>query len=178
MSRVGSKPIPIPAGVEVTLDADEVRVKGPKGQLSHKLPPRVSVVLEEGQLVVSRRSAEQRDRGFHGLARALLANAVHGVTQNFEKALEIQGIGYRAEHQDNKVVFQLGYSHPVEYTIPEGVEIVVEKQTRVVVRSADKQLVGQVAADIRKLRKRDVYKGKGVRYEGERVKLKAGKTGA
>jgi large subunit ribosomal protein L6 len=178
MSRIGRKPIPIPSGVEVKVADGTVSVKGPKGQVSHKLPPRIGVAIEDGQVKVSRNSDEQQDRGFHGLARALIANAVEGVSNSFSKALEIQGIGYRAEHQGEKVVFQLGYSHPVEYMIPKGVEIEVDKQTRVVIRGADKQMVGQVAADIRKLRKRGIYKGKGIRYEGERVKLKAGKTGA
>ena len=178
MSRIGKKPIPIPQGVAVEVAEDVVRIKGPLGQVEQKLPPRVSVSLGESELVVKRDNEEKSVRAFHGLARALLANAVSGVSKKFERVLEIQGIGYRAQVEGNKVLFHLGYSHPVNYAIPKGVEIEVEKQIRVVVRGVDKQRVGQAAAEIRRLRLRDVYKGKGIRYEGEQVKLKAGKAGA
>jgi large subunit ribosomal protein L6 len=176
MSRIGNKPIPVPAGVKVQLDDRAVHVQGPKGKLSVPLPPGITMQQKDGVLTAVRASEEQR--ALHGLARALVANAVHGVTQGFKKELDIVGVGYRAEVRGKAVVFSLGYSHPVEFPIPEGIQISVEKQTHLTVSGADKGLVGQVAADIRGLRPPDPYKQKGVRITGERLKKKAGKAGA
>lgn len=177
MSRIGKKPIPVPKGVQVTLKDGLVEVKGPKGQLAQTLPPGVSVVLEDGQIVAS--VGEGRDqRKFHGLGRTLVANAVHGVSEGFKRELDIVGVGYRAEVKGRDVHFALGYSHPVVFPLPQGIDVAIEKQTHVTVSGIDKQLVGQVAANMRSLRKPDPYKQKGVRYTGEVLKKKAGKTGA
>ncbi len=178
MSRIGRQPVPIPSGVEVRIEDRLVRVKGPKGEVQETLPPGIEAKLEDGVLRVERRDDSKRQRAFHGLARALLANAVRGVTEGFQKVLEIHGVGYRAEVKGNQVVFQLGYTHPVEFPIPEGIQIEVDRNTRIIVRGVNRQRVGQVAADIRALRPPDVYKQKGIRYEGEFLRKKAGKTGA
>ena len=177
MSRIGKKPIPVPKGVQVTLKDGLVEVKGPKGQLSQTLPPGVTVVLEDGQIVAS--VGEARDqRKFHGLGRTLVANAVQGVSEGFKRELDIVGVGYRAEVKGRDVHFALGYSHPVVFPLPTGIDVAIEKQTHVTVTGIDKQLVGQGAANMRSLRKPDPYKQKGVRFTGEVLKKKAGKAGA
>ena len=179
MSRIGKLPIPIPSGVEVTIDGREVEVKGPKGALKIKVLPGISVAVEDGQIVVTRSSDERPARAFHGLNRALLANAATGVSEGWQKQLDIVGIGYRADKKGNEVVFNLGHSHPINFPIPEGIEIDVDSKTnRVTVQGIDRQRVGQVAAEIRGLRPPEPYKGKGVRYADERVRTKAGKQGA
>jgi large subunit ribosomal protein L6 len=176
MSRIGRKPIPLPAGVKVQLGAAAVEVQGPKGKLKIPLPAGISFEQKDGVLHAVRKSEEHR--ALHGLARALVANAVRGVTEGFKKELEIVGVGYRAELKGKTVVFALGYSHPVEFPVPEGIQVAVEKQTRLVVSGADRAQVGQVAANMRSLRPPDPYKQKGVRLVGERLKKKAGKAGA
>jgi large subunit ribosomal protein L6 len=178
MSRIGKLPIPIDSAVKVSVESGTVSVQGPKGALNQKLPEGISVELAEQQLVVQRRDDSKRQRALHGLSRSLLANAVHGVNKGFTKDLEIHGVGYRAEPKGALIKFSLGYSHPIEFPVPEGVEIKVERNTRLSVSGCDRQLVGQVAADIRRLRPPDVYKLKGIRYAGERLRKKAGKTGA
>jgi len=178
MSRIGKKPIPIPKGVKVTIAPDAVEVQGPKGTLRQPVPPGISFEMSDGQLV-ARPVREDKELGkFHGLGRSLVANAVVGVTEGFKRELDIVGIGYRAEVKDRQVIFALGYSHPIVFDVPQGIEIAVDKQTHVTVSGIDRQLVGQVAADIRRLRKPDPYKQKGVRYTGEVLKKKVGKTGA
>lgn len=177
MSRIGKKPIPVPKGVQVTLKDGLVEVKGPKGQLAQTLPPGVSVALEDGQIVASV-GDERGQRKFHGLGRTLVANAVHGVSEGFKRELDIVGVGYRAEVKGRDVHFALGYSHPVVFPLPQGIDVAIDKQTHVTVSGIDKQLVGQVAANMRSLRKPDPYKQKGVRYTGEVLKKKAGKAGA
>ncbi|MBI1749535.1 MAG: 50S ribosomal protein L6 [Acidobacteria bacterium] len=176
MSRIGRKPIPLPATVKVHLRGDAVDVQGPKGKLTVPLPGGITVEQKDKALHAVRQSEEQR--ALHGLARALVANAVHGVTEGFKKNLDIVGVGYRAEVKGKSVVFSLGYSHPIEFAIPEGIQIAIEKQTRLTVSGANKAQVGQVAANIRGLRPPDPYKQKGIRITGERLKKKAGKTGA
>ncbi len=178
MSRVGKKPIPIPPGVQVDIGSDAVEVKGPRGTLTQPLPPGVRFELDGGRLLAHPVREDASLGKFHGLGRSLVANAVHGVSEGFKKELDIVGIGYRAEHTGKQVVFSLGYSHPIEFDIPADVEIAVEKQTHVTVSGIDRQRVGQVAANIRALRKPDPYKQKGVRYTGEVLKKKVGKTGA
>ena len=178
MSRIGKKPIAIPKGVTVKVDGNTVDVKGPKGQLRQPLPPGITAALEDGQLV-TKPSGESRElNAFHGLARSLVNNAVTGVTDGFKKELDIVGVGYRAELKGKQVVLALGYSHPINFDIPAGIDIAVEKQTHLTVTGVDRQLVGQVAANLRRLRKPDPYQQKGVRYTGEQLKKKAGKTGA
>jgi large subunit ribosomal protein L6 len=177
MSRIGKKPNPIPSGVEVTLDGTHVTVKGPKGTLDHHVPESISITREGDDLVVARPDDEREHRALHGLTRSLVSNMVVGVSEGFVKELEIVGVGYRAaaagpRHLD----LQLGFSHPVTVDAPEGVEFEVPIPTRITVRGYDKQLVGQVAADIRKIRKPEPYKGKGIRYADERVLRKAGKS--
>lgn len=176
MSRIGRKPIPIPQGVKVQLAAGRVEVQGPKGKLSIPVPAGIRLEQKD-KILVAERDSEQK-RALHGLTRALVANAVTGVTQGFQKDLDIVGVGYRAEVKGKTVVFSLGYSHPVVFPIPEGIQISVAQQTRVVVSGADKGQVGQVAANIRALRPPDPYKQKGVRIAGEVLKKKAGKAGA
>ncbi|HSF20106.1 MAG TPA: 50S ribosomal protein L6 [Vicinamibacteria bacterium] len=177
MSRVGGKPIPIPKGVKVTLSGSRVAVEGPKGKLVTLLPDGIEVSQEDGLLKAAPKEKPDTSRPFWGLARSLVANAVHGVHEGFSKELDIVGIGYRAQVVGRKVEFALGYSHPIEFPIPDGIEIRVDKNTHIVVSGADKQLVGQTAANIRALRKPDPYKQKGIRYTGEHLKRKAGKTG-
>ena len=176
MSRIGNKPIPVPSGVKIAMAPDKIDVQGPKGKLSVAVPRGISFEQKDGVLNVKRESDEQR--AVHGLARALVANAVHGVTQGFKKEMDIVGVGYRAELKGKAVAFALGKSHPVEFAIPEGIQIAVDKQTHLVISGADKGQVGQVAADIRSLRPPDPYKQKGIRITGERLKKKAGKAGA
>jgi large subunit ribosomal protein L6 len=176
MSRIGRKPIPVPAGVKINTTPGQVEVQGPKGKLHVLVPRQIRLEQKDGVLTAVRDSEE--DRALHGLARALLANAVQGVTQGFKKELDIVGVGYRAEVKGKAVAFALGKSHPIEFAIPEGIQISVEKQTHIVVSGADKAQVGQVSADLRALRPPDPYKQKGVRITGERLKKKAGKAGA
>jgi large subunit ribosomal protein L6 len=179
MSRIGKKPIPIPKGVTVKVDATGVDVKGPKGQMRQALPPGVVMAVEDGQIQARRERPDDKSLGkFHGLARSLVANAVLGVNEGWKRELDIVGVGYRAEVKGKQVHFALGYSHPVIFDIPAGIEVQVDKQTHVTVTGVDRQLVGQVAANIRSLRKPDPYQQKGVRYMGEVLKKKAGKTGA
>ncbi len=178
MSRIGRKPIPIPKGVEVRLDDRHLSVKGPKGLLELDVRREMSLEIGDDQIVISRASEEKTDRALHGLTRSLVANMVHGVTEGFERKLEIVGVGYRAEKPQGKEFrLALGFSHPVVYQIPDGIEIEVPKPVAIVVRGIDKQLVGQVAADIRRFRPPEPYKGKGVRYLGEHIHRKAGKAG-
>jgi len=176
MSRIGRKIIALPKGVTVQAEGASLDVKGPKGSLRIPLPHGIQVEKQDGHLQLKRETDEQS--ALHGLARSLLANAVHGVTQGFQKHLDIVGIGFRAESKGKAVTFTLGYSHPIEFEVPEGVAITVEKQTHLVVSGADKQVVGHVAAKIRGLRPPDPYKNKGIRYTGERLKKKVGKAAA
>ena len=178
MSRIGKKPIPIPKGVKVSLAGNVIEVQGPKGKLHQALPPGTTFEVGATELHARADAAMPGVSKFHGLARSLVANAVAGVTTGFRKELDIVGVGYRAELKGRQVHFALGYSHPVVFDIPEGIEVAIDKQTHVTVTGIDKQLVGQVAADMRSLRKPDPYKQKGVRYTGEVLKKKAGKTGA
>jgi large subunit ribosomal protein L6 len=179
MSRIGKKPIAVPTGVTVQVASDAIQVKGPKGELRQALPPGVVFNLADGQLTATlAREDDATIRKFHGLARTLVANAIAGVTEGFKKELDIVGVGYRAEQKGRQVVFALGYSHPVVFDVPEGVDVAVSGQTHITVTGADRQKVGQVAANIRRLREPDPYKQKGVRYTGEVLKKKVGKTGA
>jgi large subunit ribosomal protein L6 len=177
MSRVGNAPIPIPKGVEVTITGRAVSVNGPKGRLTRDLHPDIEVALADGSVVVRRPSDQDRHKALHGLTRALVANMVRGVTEGFKVDLEIQGVGYRATKQGAALALQVGYSHPVEVAPPEGIAFEVPQPNRVSVAGIDKELVGQVAARIRAIRQPDAYKGKGIRYAGERVRLKPGKAG-
>ena len=177
MSRIGKQPIPLPAGVEVKIDGNVVRVKGAKGELSRTLPEDMQIAVEDGSIVVTRPSDEPKHRALHGLTRSLVANMVTGVTEGFQRSLEIRGVGYRASMQGKKLVLAVGYSHPVEMEPPPGIEIEVPRPTQIVVRGIDKELVGEVAARIRRTRPAEPYLGKGIRYEGERVRRKAGKAG-
>jgi large subunit ribosomal protein L6 len=175
MSRIGRKPIEIPQGVTVDVKPGAVMVKGPKGQLSHSVSSQMTVAEENGTVTVSRPTDRGEDRALHGLTRSLIANMVEGVTDGFSKQLEIQGVGYRARLQGNALELSVGYSHPVSITAPEGIEFEVPQPTQVVVRGIDKQLVGEVAARVRRVRPPEPYKGKGIRYVGEHVRRKAGK---
>jgi large subunit ribosomal protein L6 len=178
MSRIGKKPIVIPKGVTVKIAVDAVEVQGPKGKLRQPIPPGVVFAQDNGAIVAKPERDDAELKKFHGLARSLVANAVTGVTDGFKKELDIVGIGYRAELKGKQVHFALGYSHPIVFDIPSGIDIAVDKQTHITVTGVDRQLVGQVAANIRRMRKPDPYKQKGVRYTGERLKKKVGKTGA
>jgi large subunit ribosomal protein L6 len=178
MSRIGKKPIALPKGVSVKIAADAVEVQGPKGKLLQRIPPGIVFAQQDGTVVASLEREDPELGKFHGLARSLVANAVTGVTDGFKKELDIVGVGYRAELKGKQVHFALGYSHPIVFDIPNGIDIAIEKQTHITVTGADRQLVGQVAANIRRMRKPDPYKQKGVRYTGEVLKKKVGKTGA
>jgi large subunit ribosomal protein L6 len=178
MSRVGRRPIPIPSGVSVETLSGGVRVKGPKGTLTETLPSRVAVRIENGQVTVARNDEEKSTRALHGLARALIQNMVRGVVEPFAKELEIQGVGFRADVAGKKLKLLLGFSHPVEMEIPEGLKVAVEKNVMIRVEGINRHQVGQFAADLRSLRPPEPYKGKGIRYVGERVRRKVGKTGA
>jgi large subunit ribosomal protein L6 len=175
MSRIGRQPIEVPAGVLVSVDPGRVTVSGPKGELRTVVPPRMKIEQEEGVITVSRPTERGEDRALHGLTRTLVANMVEGVTNGFEKRLEIQGVGYRAAMSGTNLELQVGYSHPVRITPRQGIEFEVPVPTQVIVRGIDKQLVGQTAAEIRKVRPPEPYKGKGIRYEGEYVRRKVGK---
>ncbi len=177
MSRIGKRPIPIPAGVEVTVDAGLVRVKGPKGELELQIDPEISVTRADGTLLVQRPSDERRHKQLHGLYRTLIANMVQGVTEGYRKDLEIHGVGYRAALEGKTLVLNVGYSHPVRIEPPPGISFVLESPTRIGVVGIDKQLVGEIAAQIRRVRPPEPYKGKGIRYLGEQIRRKAGKTG-
>ncbi len=177
MSRIGKQPVKIPSGVDVKVAGRMITVKGPKGQLVFEHPYMVTVSVGDGQAVVERENDKKDARARHGLVRSLIQNMVTGVTQGFTKKLEIHGVGYRAQAQGNKVVFSLGFSHPVEYQLPDGVSVEGDKkQVSLTITGIDKQAVGQVAAEMRALRPPDAYKGKGVRYSDERIRLKAGKA--
>jgi len=178
MSRIGRKPIAVPSGVKVTVHDGAVEVQGPKGKLRQSLPPGITFALDGATLSAKPDRADRELGKFWGLARSLVANAVRGVTEGFKKELDIVGIGYRAEVKGPQVQFALGYSHPILFDIPKGIDIAIDKQTHITVTGIDRQLVGQVASDIRRLRKPDPYKQKGVRYTGEVLKKKVGKTGA
>ena len=178
MSRIGRLPIPVPSGVDVAIDGQTVNVKGPKGQLSHTVAAPIAVErTEDGVVQVTRPDDERQSRALHGLSRTLIANMITGVTEGYSKTLEIVGVGYRVQARGSDLEFALGYSHPVPVKAPDGITFTVEAPTRLRVTGIDKQQVGQVAANIRKLRKPDPYKGKGVRYQGEVIKRKVGKTG-
>ena len=175
MSRIGKQPIAVPDGVEITIEPELVRVKGPKGELAERVSRAMDVKQEDGEILVARPTDRGEHRALHGLTRSLIANMVEGVTNGYEKTLEIQGVGYRAQLQGAKLVLALGYSHPVEMTAPEGIDFEVPQPTRIIVRGISKQAVGEVAANIRKQRRPEPYKGKGIRYQGEHVARKVGK---
>jgi large subunit ribosomal protein L6 len=177
MSRIGKEPIPVPAGVDVTLDGRTLTVRGPNATLTQEIHPAITVAIEDGQVVVTRSDDEREHRALHGLVRSLIANMVVGVTDGYRRNLEIVGVGYRAAARGSGgLTIQVGYSHPVEVDAPEGITFEVPSPTRISVVGADKQLVGQVAANIRAIRKPEPYKGKGIRYEGEAVRRKSGKA--
>ena len=176
MSRIGLKPIPLPSGVEIKIDGNTSIVKGPKGELRQHIPSGIDIAVEDGQIVCKRPSEAPKVKAKHGLVRALLANQVAGVTEGFSRQLEIVGVGYRAELKGKNLVMNLGYSHPIDVPAPEGITFEVPEQTKVIVKGADKQVVGQIAAEIRDLRPPEPYKGKGVRYADEHVQRKAGKS--
>ncbi len=178
MSRIGKKPIDISSGINVKIEGQTVKVKGPKGELSWDCPDSIKLSQAEGKLMVQRSGDSKLERSLHGLSRSIVANMVTGVSQGYQRVLEITGIGYRAQVQGTKIVLTLGYSHPVEFQLPQGVTAAVDqKQTTLTIAGIDKQVLGQVAANLRALRSPDVYKGKGIRYAGERIKLKVGKAG-
>ena len=177
MSRIGKLPVAIPAGVKVSLDGTKITVQGPKGSLSQELHERMNIAVETDQILVNRPSDAKEDTALHGLTRALINNMVVGVTTGFQKDLEINGVGYRAEISGKVLTLSLGFSHPVVYELPEGITVEVEKQTKLSVKGIDKQLVGSVAAKIRSFREPEPYKGKGIKYADERIVRKAGKAG-
>lgn len=176
MSRIGKLPIQVPAGVTIAAGDGQLRVKGPKGELVQPLATGVDIAVDGGVLKVTRRDESRQSRANHGLTRALLGNMVNGVTKGFERKLEIQGVGFKSEVKGKVLVLSLGYSHQIEFPFPNGVTIEVEKGTRLTIKGSDKQVVGETAAKLRSLRSPDSYKGKGVRFEGEHIRLKAGKT--
>ena len=178
MSRIGKQPIPVPSGVTVSVDGSTVRVKGPKGEMVRTFRPEMKIELNDGVLTVERPSESKQDRALHGLTRALLNNMVQGVTTGYRKALELVGVGYKAEKKGKNLVLTVGYSHPVEYPEASGLTITTPAPTQIVVEGIDKQQVGQAAAEIRSVRPPEPYKGKGIRYQGEHVRRKAGKAGA
>ncbi|AMO60163.1 LSU ribosomal protein L6P [Mycolicibacterium phlei] len=178
MSRIGKQPVPVPAGVDVSINGQNVSVKGPKGTLELEIAEPIKVSRDEdGAIVVTRPDDERRSRSLHGLSRTLVANLITGVTEGYTTKMEIHGVGYRVQQKGNDLEFALGYSHPVTINAPEGVTFAVESPTKFSISGIDKQKVGQVAANIRRLRKSDPYKGKGIRYEGEQIRRKVGKTG-
>lgn len=178
MSRIGKQPVALPNNVNVEIKQATVKVKGPKGELSHTCAHGISVSVEDNKMVVSRASEIKSVRALHGLTRSLLSNMVSGVSEGYKRALEITGVGYRAQVKGNKILFTIGYSHPVEFELPAGIAAAIDdKQTTITLTGIDKQVIGQTAANIRGIRPPDAYKGKGVRYAGQRIKLKAGKTG-
>ena len=177
MSRIGRKPIPVPKGVTVTLEGNVVRVKGPRGELERTLHPAITAAQEDGTLVVARPSDEPEHRALHGLSRTLVANMIEGVTKGFQKTLEITGVGYKAEPRPYGLQLALGFSHPVQYKAPAGIKLSAPTPTSIVIDGANKEIVGQVAAELRSLRPPEPYKGKGIKYQGEQVRRKAGKAG-
>ena len=178
MSRIGKKPVTVPSGVTAQIDGQTVRIKGPKGELSRTVHPEMGIALSNGAITVSRPSDESRHKALHGLTRTLIANMVEGVEKGYSKVLEIQGVGYKAEATKAGLNVVVGFSHPVLYKAPEGITFAVENNTIVKISGPNKELVGQVAAELRQIRPPEPYKGKGIRYQGERVRRKAGKTGA
>ena len=178
MSRIGKMPVDIPSGVNIDIKDDVVTVKGPKGTLSQELTGGIKIKIEEGKINVTRPSESKQHRSLHGLYRSLINNMVEGVTKGYQKDLQIEGVGYRAELSGTSIVLRLGHSHPIKVDPPEGITLEVPSPTAITVKGIDKHLVGQVAANIRKLRKPEPYKGKGVRYKGEHIRRKAGKAGA
>jgi large subunit ribosomal protein L6 len=178
MSRIGNKPVAIPGGVTVTVDGNTVKVKGPKGELTETFRPEMKIRVEGGEVLVERPTENKAHKALHGLTRALIANMVVGVTTGYKKTLEIIGVGYKAEKKGNNLVLTVGYSHPVEYPQPAGISLTAPTPTSVVIEGNDKQKVGQVAAELRDVRPPEPYKGKGIRYQGEQVRRKAGKAGA
>lgn len=177
MSRIGKAPVELPGGVDVKIEDGLITVKGPKGELKQELNANMAVEIENGVLTVKRPDDQKQNRAYHGLTRALIANMVKGVTEGFEKSLEIVGVGYRAQKQGNNLVLNLGYSHPIEMPDPEGIETAVDGTNKIIVKGIDKQKVGAHAANIRSKREPEPYKGKGIRYSGEYVKIKEGKSG-
>jgi large subunit ribosomal protein L6 len=178
MSRIGRKPIPVPKNVTATIDGQTVKVKGPKGELERRLHPSMAIALDDGNITVARPSDEPGHRALHGLTRTLVANMVDGVTKGYSKQLEIIGVGYKAEARPYGLQLALGFSHPVEYRAPKGIKLTAPQPTQIIIEGADKELVGQVAAELRSLRPPEPYKGKGIKYQGEQVRRKAGKAGA
>lgn len=177
MSRIGKQPIAVPSNVEITIDGQSVEVKGPKGTLSHQISEPIVVTLENNEIVVTRPDDNRRNRALHGLTRSLINNMIVGVTSGYEKKLTITGVGYRVLQKGKNLEFSLGYSHPITIEAPEGITFATDGPTKLSVSGIDKQLVGQIAANIRRLRKDDPYKGKGIHYEGEYIRRKVGKTG-
>ena len=177
MSRIGKKAIPLPKGVTVTVEGNTVKVKGPKGELQRTVHPELSIALENNELTVSRPSDETRHKALHGLTRTLVANMVEGTSTGFRKTLELIGVGYKAEARAYGLQLALGYSHPIEYKAPKGIKLTAPIPTQILIDGADKEMVGQVAAEIRSFRKPEPYKGKGIKYQGEQIRRKAGKAG-
>jgi large subunit ribosomal protein L6 len=177
MSRIGKLAIPVPSGVTVTIDGNNVKVKGPRGELSRTIPADMTLAQNDGQLTVTRPSDEQRHRALHGLTRSLVANMVEGVTKGFQKQLDIVGVGYKAEARPYGLQLALGFSHPIEYRAPEGIKLTAPTPTSILIDGANKEVVGQVAAEIRSFRPPEPYKGKGIKYQGEQIRRKAGKAG-
>jgi large subunit ribosomal protein L6 len=177
MSRIGRRPVPVPSGVTVTVDGQTVKVKGPRGELSRTLNPEMRVAVENGEVTVTRPSDEAHHRALHGLSRTLVANMVEGVTKGYQKQLEIVGVGYKAEVRPFGLQLALGFSHPVQYKAPAGIKLTAPTPNSILVDGADKEKVGQVAAELRNLRPPEPYKGKGIKYQGEQVRRKAGKAG-
>jgi large subunit ribosomal protein L6 len=177
MSRIGKMPVPVPSGVTVSIDGSTVSVKGPKGELTRTFPGGISFGLEGDTVVAARSSEDSSQKALHGLSRALIANMVEGVTKGYQKQLEITGVGYKAEPKPYGLLFSLGYSHTIEFKAPKGIKLTAPQPTQVLVEGTDKEIVGQVAAEIRSLRKPEPYKGKGIKYAGEKVRRKAGKAG-
>ena len=177
MSRIGKKSIPLPKGVTVTVEGNTVKVKGPKGELQRTVHPELSVKFENNELTVSRPSDETRHKALHGLTRTLVANMVEGTSTGFRKTLELVGVGYKAEVRPYGIQLALGFSHPIEYKAPKGIKLTAPIPTQILIDGADKEMVGQVAAEIRSFRKPEPYKGKGVKYQGEQIRRKAGKAG-
>ena len=177
MSRIGKRPIPLPKGVTVTVEGNTVKVKGPKGELQRTVHPELKIALENGELTVTRPSDEARHKALHGLSRTLVANMIEGTARGFQKTLELVGVGYKAEKRPYGLQLALGFSHPIEYKAPKGITLSAPQPTQIVIDGADKEIVGQVAAEIRSLRPPEPYKGKGVKYQGEQIRRKAGKAG-
>jgi large subunit ribosomal protein L6 len=177
MSRIGKMPVPVPSGVTVNIDGTTVSVTGPRGELKRTFPEGISFAIEDNKVITSRSSEEANQKALHGLSRALVANMVEGVTKGYQKQLEITGVGYKAEMKPYGLLFSLGYSHTIEFKAPQGITLKAPQPTQVLIEGADKEIVGQVAAEIRSLRKPEPYKGKGIKYVGEKIRRKAGKAG-